>query len=299
MAARPDFVERQRRCIDGAKILAERLCQPDVRNAGITVLTGGTEVHLVLVDLRNADIDGQQAEDRLAATGITVNRNAVPFDPRPPMVTSGLRIGTPALAARGFQADDFATVADLIAQCLIATRDADTAKLARAVGELVWVTGTGRPVASTTPVTGLPRGKGPPGCRALDRGVQPGDQRSHALCGRQVAVEFHQQRARGIEGKDLPVDALFAAGRVDEFAEQAAVDGGPLLGCGSPRLSTIAWAMWTRLAATRMSQGTPSVLPTCRRNSGISRCRCAGVMAPICSPMRSWLIAYRPATSDA
>ena len=59
-------------------------------------------MHLVLVDLRNADIDGRQAEDRLAAIGITVNRNAVPFDPRPPMVTSGLRIGTPALAARGF-----------------------------------------------------------------------------------------------------------------------------------------------------------------------------------------------------
>ena len=66
------------------------------------MLTGGTDVHLVLVDLRNADIDGRQAEDRLAAIGITVNRNAVPFDPRPPMVTSGLRIGTPALAARGF-----------------------------------------------------------------------------------------------------------------------------------------------------------------------------------------------------
>jgi glycine hydroxymethyltransferase len=136
MAARPDFVERQQRCIEGAKILAERLCQPDVRDAGITVLTGGTDVHLVLVDLRNADIDGQQAEDRLAAIGITVNRNAVPFDPRPPMVTSGLRIGTPALAARGFQADDFATVADLIAQCLIAAPDEDTAKLARAVTEL-------------------------------------------------------------------------------------------------------------------------------------------------------------------
>ncbi len=136
MAAQPDFIERQQRSIDGAKILAERLGQPDVRDAGITVLTGGTDVHLVLVDLRNADIDGQQAEDRLAAIGITVNRNAVPFDPRPPMVTSGLRIGTPALAARGFQAEDFAAVADLIAQCLIAAPDADTAKLKRAVGEL-------------------------------------------------------------------------------------------------------------------------------------------------------------------
>jgi glycine hydroxymethyltransferase len=136
MAAQPDFVERQQRCIDGARAVAERLSEPDVRDAGITVLTGGTDVHLVLVDLRNADIDGQQAEDRLAAIGITVNRNAVPFDPRPPMVTSGLRIGTPALAARGLSAEDFATVADLIAQALIAAPDADTAKLARAVGDL-------------------------------------------------------------------------------------------------------------------------------------------------------------------
>ena len=77
------------------------------QDAGITVLTGGTDVHLVLVDLRDADIDGQQAEDRLDAVGITVNRNAVPFDPRPPMVTSGLRIGTPALAARGFGDEEF------------------------------------------------------------------------------------------------------------------------------------------------------------------------------------------------
>jgi glycine hydroxymethyltransferase len=103
MAAQPEFVERQQRCLDGAEILADRLGQPDVRGAGISVLTDGTDVHLVLVDLRNAEIDGQQAEDRLAAIGITVNRNAVSFDPRPPMVTSGLRIGTPALAARGFQ----------------------------------------------------------------------------------------------------------------------------------------------------------------------------------------------------
>ena len=66
------------------------------------MLTGGTDVHLVLVDLRNSALDGQQAEDLLHDAGITVNRNAVPFDPRPPRVTSGLRIGTPALASRGF-----------------------------------------------------------------------------------------------------------------------------------------------------------------------------------------------------
>lgn len=81
MAAQPEFVERQRRCLEGARILADRLTQPDVAEQGITVLTGGTDVHLVLVDLRHAQLDGQQAEDRLAAVDITVNRNAVPFDP--------------------------------------------------------------------------------------------------------------------------------------------------------------------------------------------------------------------------
>ena len=73
------------------------------REAGVSVLSGGTDVHLVLVDLRNSELDGQQAEDRLHEVGITVNRNAIPNDPRPPMVTSGLRIGTPALATRGFE----------------------------------------------------------------------------------------------------------------------------------------------------------------------------------------------------
>ena len=65
---------------------------------GVSVLTGGTDVHLVLVDLRDSELDGQQSEDRLHDIDITVNRNAIPFDPRPPMVTSGLRVGTPALA---------------------------------------------------------------------------------------------------------------------------------------------------------------------------------------------------------
>jgi glycine hydroxymethyltransferase len=136
MAAQPEFVERQQRCLTGAQILADRLSQPDAKDAGVTVLTGGTDVHLVLVDLRDAAIDGQQAEDRLDAIGITVNRNAVPFDPRPPMVTSGLRIGTPALAARGFGADDFAAVADLIVRALVSGPDADTGDLAARVRAL-------------------------------------------------------------------------------------------------------------------------------------------------------------------
>jgi len=118
IAASEEFKERQRRTLDGARILAERLLRDDARAAGVSVLSGGTDVHLVLVDLRHSELDGQQAEDRLHEIGITVNRNAVPDDPRPPMVTSGLRIGSPALATRGFTAADFEEVADVIAEAL-------------------------------------------------------------------------------------------------------------------------------------------------------------------------------------
>ncbi|MEA9986486.1 MULTISPECIES: serine hydroxymethyltransferase [Subtercola] len=118
LAGEPEFVDRQQRTISGAKIVAERLMGADTVAEGISVLTGGTDVHLVLVDLRNAKIDGKQAEDILHEVGITVNRNAIPFDPRPPMVTSGLRIGTPALATRGFGDEEFTEVADIIANAL-------------------------------------------------------------------------------------------------------------------------------------------------------------------------------------
>jgi glycine hydroxymethyltransferase len=85
------------------------------------VLTGGTDVHLALVDLRGLqpELSGKQAEDRLHEIGITVNRNAVPFDPRPPMEASGLRIGTPALATRGLQREDFEEVGQIIAATLL------------------------------------------------------------------------------------------------------------------------------------------------------------------------------------
>ena len=120
LAATETFAEKQRRTLAGAAELARRLGESDVADRGISVLTGGTDVHLVLVDLRHSVLDGTQAEDLLAQIGITVNRNAVPNDPRPPMVTSGLRIGTPALASRGFGTDAFAEVADIIAEVLIA-----------------------------------------------------------------------------------------------------------------------------------------------------------------------------------
>ena len=125
VAAGEEFAERQARVLEGAKIIAERLNAPDVAAAGVSVLTGGTDVHLVLVDLRNSVLDGQQAEDLLHSVGITVNRNAVPFDPRPPMVTSGLRIGTPALATRGFGAPEFTAVGEIIAAALKSGADVD------------------------------------------------------------------------------------------------------------------------------------------------------------------------------
>jgi len=118
LAGEPEFLDRQQRTISGAQILASRLTAEDSVAVGVDVLTGGTDVHLVLVDLRNAAIHGQEAEDILDTVGITVNRNAVPFDPRPPMTPSGLRIGTPALATRGFADEEFTEVADIVAAAL-------------------------------------------------------------------------------------------------------------------------------------------------------------------------------------
>jgi glycine hydroxymethyltransferase len=107
------FRERQARTRAGAAAFAAELVE-----AGVDVLTGGTDVHLALVDLRQSELDGKQAEDRLAEVGITVNRNAIPFDPRPPAVSSGLRIGTPALATRGFEVDELREVGRIIAAAL-------------------------------------------------------------------------------------------------------------------------------------------------------------------------------------
>ncbi len=136
IAASEEFAQRQKLTLDGARLLAERLTADDVTGAGISVLTGGTDVHLVLVDLRNSELDGKQAEDLLHEIGITVNRNSVPFDPRPPMTTSGLRIGTPALATRGFDIDAFTEVADIIGAALRDGKDADKAALSRRVSTL-------------------------------------------------------------------------------------------------------------------------------------------------------------------
>jgi len=107
------FAERQRRTIANAKALAAGLIE-----GGIDVLTGGTDVHLVLVDLTSTGLDGQTGEDRLDQVGITVNRNAIPFDERPPMNPSGLRIGTPALTTRGLTEEDMGEIASIISTAL-------------------------------------------------------------------------------------------------------------------------------------------------------------------------------------
>jgi glycine hydroxymethyltransferase len=123
VAMTDEFKERQERTIRGARILADRLVAPDATAAGLDVLTGGTDVHLILADLRNSEVNGAEAQDLLHEVGITVNRNSVPFDPRPPMVTSGVRIGTAALATRGFGDDEFVEVADVIAHALMPNPD--------------------------------------------------------------------------------------------------------------------------------------------------------------------------------
>ena len=134
IAASDAFRERQERTLDGARVVADALLGA---GHGVSVLTGGTDVHLVLCDLRDSELDGRQAEDRLHEIGITVNRNAVPFDPRPPAVSSGLRIGTPALATRGLRHDDFVEVGRILSAALQPGFEPRRAELAASVEAIV------------------------------------------------------------------------------------------------------------------------------------------------------------------
>ena len=136
LAATKAFKHRMERTVEGAKLLAQRLLARDVRANGISVLTGGTDVHLVMVDLRHSEMNGKQAEDLLASIGITVNRNTVPFDPRPASVASGLRIGTAALATRGFGPKEYREVADVIGTALASGCEADVEALRARVRRL-------------------------------------------------------------------------------------------------------------------------------------------------------------------
>jgi len=114
------FRARQRQTVANARAFAESLM-----SHGVEVLTGGTDVHLVLVDLGPTGLDGKTAEQRLEQVGITDNRNAIPFDERPPMNPSGLRIGTPALTTRGLVEDDLREIAEVIAIALSDSFDAE------------------------------------------------------------------------------------------------------------------------------------------------------------------------------
>ena len=113
IAQSENFRARQRQTVENARALAQEL-----QENGVDVVSGGTDVHLVLVDLTSSGLDGKTAEDRLEEVGITVNRNTIPFDPRPPMNPSGLRIGTPALTTRGFVEEDMREIGRIIAGAL-------------------------------------------------------------------------------------------------------------------------------------------------------------------------------------
>lgn len=118
-ALAPTFADYQRQIVANAKALAAGLVE-----RGFRLLTGGTDVHLMMLDLRGSELTGKVAEETLDRARITVNKNTVPFDTRSPMVTSGVRIGTPAVTSRGMREPEMAQIADLIARALARVGDA-------------------------------------------------------------------------------------------------------------------------------------------------------------------------------
>ncbi|MEW5961206.1 MAG: serine hydroxymethyltransferase, partial [Chloroflexota bacterium] len=112
-ALQPEFKVYQQAILDNAQVTATMLAA-----GGLRLVSGGTDNHLLLVDLRQAHVTGQEAEDALHLAGITVNKNLIPFDPQPPRVTSGVRLGTPAVTTRGFRTAEMEVVADSILQAI-------------------------------------------------------------------------------------------------------------------------------------------------------------------------------------
>ena len=117
-AMQPEFVDYQRSVLNNARVLASEL-----QGYGMRVVSGGTDNHIVLVDLSRQGITGKDAEQALWGAGISVNRNAIPFDTRPPVIASGMRMGTAAVTTRGFGAEEMKRVASLIAKVLSASED--------------------------------------------------------------------------------------------------------------------------------------------------------------------------------
>lgn len=131
-ALRPDFAEYQKRVLQNARTLAEEL-----RESGFDLVSGGTDNHLILVDLTRKNITGLDAERTLGEVGIVANKNKIPFDPKGPMVTSGLRLGTPAVTTRGMGRQEIKTIAGLIRKVLDGPSSETVLKRAReAVHEL-------------------------------------------------------------------------------------------------------------------------------------------------------------------
>ena len=126
-ALKPEFKEYQKQVLKNAKVLAEEL----MKN-GFRIVTGGTDNHLMLVDLRSKNLTGKEAQSLLDEVGITVNKNTIPFEPLSPFVTSGVRLGSPALTTRGFKEDDMKEVADVIAMTLDNPNDESVREQARA-----------------------------------------------------------------------------------------------------------------------------------------------------------------------
>jgi glycine hydroxymethyltransferase len=129
-ALRPEFVEYQKQVVANAKTLAEGLTA-----RGVELLTGGTDNHLMLLNLANTECTGRDLEVRLDSVHITANKNAVPNDPRKPAVTSGLRVGTPAVTTRGFKEADMEKIAGFIADSVF-DFEAKKASIAEGVAEL-------------------------------------------------------------------------------------------------------------------------------------------------------------------
>jgi len=125
-AMQPAFVDYQKRVLENAKTLASEL-----QRHGVRIVSGGTDNHIVLVDLSSTGITGKDADTALEAAGITVNRNAIPFDPKPPWIASGIRLGTPAVTTRGFGPDEVKRIAKLIMKVLSAPSDARTREQVR------------------------------------------------------------------------------------------------------------------------------------------------------------------------
>jgi len=117
-ALQPEFKGYQQRIIDNAQVLANTLTE-----GGLRLVSGGTDNHLMLVDLRNADVTGQEAEDALHKAGITINKNLIPFDPQPPRTASGIRLGSPAVTTRGFGEAEMKTVGEAILQVIFNIKD--------------------------------------------------------------------------------------------------------------------------------------------------------------------------------